>query len=163
MQKQIEYTEILVGLRKIIRAINLESKQIQKEHGISIPQLLCLNYLKNQPEYKSTSKELKAYMNLNASTISGIVGRLEKKGYLARVPVKEDKRVSSILLTGLGLKIIDQIPPLMHDKLTHKLQQLPASKLNDIQGAISLLIEFMGTESLDASPVIMVQDPSDPI
>lgn len=161
MQEQIDYTDILIGLRKIIRSINLESKDIQKKHGVSIPQLLCLNYLRNQPEFKSTSSAIKSYLNLNASTVSGIVSRLEKKGYLARLPKAGDKRVSYIVITSLGAEAIDKIPPLMHDKLSKKLSQLSASKLQDIQEAVSLLIDFMGAENLDAAPVIMVQDPSE--
>lgn len=161
MQEQLDYTDILVGLRRIIRTINLESKQIQKEYGISIPQLLCLNFLKNRPEFKATSTELKNYMNLNASTISGIVGRLETKGFLARLPKSGDKRVSFVVITDKGAAVIKKIPPLMHDKLTNKLKQLPSSKLNDIQGAITLLVDFLGAEELDAAPVIMVQEVTD--
>lgn len=71
----MQYLEILVKLRKIIRSINLESKKIQKEFGISIPQLLVLQYLSEQADYKASGKDIKSYINLNASTVSGIVHR----------------------------------------------------------------------------------------
>lgn len=161
MSDQIEYTEIIVGIRKIIRSINLESKQIQKQYGISIPQLLCLSFLNKKDEFQASSSEIKNYLNLNASTVSGIVSRLEKKGYVARLPKKNDKRVSNIIITSAGAEIIGEIPPLMHDKLSRKLKQLPSSKLNDIEEAISLLINFMGAQEIDASPVLMVNDPSE--
>lgn len=161
MNEKIDYTDILVGLRKIIRSINLESKKIEKEFGISIPQLLCLNYLKNQVDFKSTSTQLKKYMNLNASTISGIVGRLEKKGLLARLPKSGDKRVSHIVITSKGSELLEGIPSLLHDQLSSKLKQLPSSELKDISKSIDILIKFMGAEDIDASPVIMVKDPSE--
>ena len=44
----MQYIEILVKLRKIIRSINLESKKIEKKFGISIPQLMCLQFLSEQ-------------------------------------------------------------------------------------------------------------------
>ncbi|UKN01393.1 MarR family transcriptional regulator [Paracrocinitomix mangrovi] len=161
MQKINDHTDILVGLRKIIRSIHLESKMIQKQYGVSIPQLLCLKYLKNQEEFKATAKDLRNYMNLNASTITGIIGRLEKKGYVAKMPKGADKRMSVVALTALGSSVVDKVPPLLHSKLTLKLKELPKGKLKEIQDAIDLLIEFMGTEQLDASPVIMIQDPSE--
>lgn len=161
--EEIDYSDILVSLRKIIRSINLESKQIEKEHGISIPQLLCLSYLNKRPDFRATSTELKNFLNLNASTVTGIVSRLEKKGMLARLPKAGDKRVSYIVITSKGAEIIEKIPPLMHDKLSAKLKQLPASKLRDIQSAVHLLIEFMDAGNLDASPMITMQDPVDSV
>ena len=47
------YTEILTDIRKIVRSINLESKRIQKDFGVSIPQLLCLSYLSSCEGYQS--------------------------------------------------------------------------------------------------------------
>src|SRR5690606_31241229 len=99
--------------------------------------------------------------NLNASTITGIVSRLESKGLLAKLAKSGDKRVSYIVITDKGASVIESIPPLMHDKLSSKLKELTKSKLKDIEDAINLLVDFLGVESLDASPVIMVQDPSD--
>lgn len=161
MSNEIDYTDILVGLRKIIRSINLESKKIEKEYGISIPQMLCLSYLNKQPDFKATATNLKNYMNLNASTISGIVSRLEKKGLLAKIPSGGDKRVSFIIITSKGSDLLNNIPALLHDRLSNKLKQLPQSKLNDISISIDTLIQFMGAEEIDASPVIMVKDPSE--
>ena len=82
----MQYLEILVKLRKVIRSINLESKKIEKEFGISIPQLLVLKFLSEQKDYKASSKDIKTYINLNASTVSGIIVRLEDKGLVARLP-----------------------------------------------------------------------------
>jgi DNA-binding MarR family transcriptional regulator len=76
----------------MIRSINLESKRIQKEHGISIPQYLCLDYINSSENYRATTKDIGTHLNLNASTVSGIISRLEKKGYLAKLPNETDKR-----------------------------------------------------------------------
>ena len=42
----------MTGIRKIVRAINLESKRVQKDLNISIPQLLTLKYLQCSPNKK---------------------------------------------------------------------------------------------------------------
>jgi len=154
----MEYTEILINIRKIIRSINLESKSIEREFGISIPQYLCLNFLRKSETYRATATEIGLHLNLNASTVTGIVSRLEKKGYVARLLNPEDKRSSFIYLTALGDKIIKTIPNLLQDKLTLKLQELQPEELQQLQNSLALLVKFMGVEDLDASPVLTPEE-----
>lgn len=150
----MKYTDVLINIRKIIRSINLESKRIQKEYGISIPQYLCLNFLNSQDEYRATAKEIGLHLNLNASTVSGIISRLEKKGFLAKLPNQKDKRSTYIYLTAIGEKMVNSIPDLLHEKLTQKLKSLSSEDLKNLQDAMSLLVEFMEVEDVDASPMI---------
>lgn len=73
------FSDILIKLRRIVRSVNLESKKVEKEQGVSIPQLLCLQFLAEQEDFKTNAAKLKTFLNLNASTVSGIIRRLEKK------------------------------------------------------------------------------------
>lgn len=150
----MEYTDVLINIRKIIRSINLESKRIQKEYGISIPQYLCLNFLNSQEDYRATAKEIGIHLNLNASTVSGIISRLEKKGFLAKLPNQSDKRSTYIYLTAIGEKMVTSIPDLLHEKLTTKLKSLSDEDLNNLQVAMELLVGLMEVEDVDASPMI---------
>jgi hypothetical protein len=56
MDNRNNYTELMISIRKIVRAVNLESKIIEKYFGLSIPELLTLKFLKNDVELKSTFK-----------------------------------------------------------------------------------------------------------
>ena len=150
----MEYSDVLINIRKIIRSINLESKRIEKEHGISIPQYLCLNFLSSKEDYRATAKEIGAHLNLNPSTVSGIISRLERKGYLAKLPNASDKRSTYIYLTAIGDKTVKSIPDLLQEKLTKKLKSLSDKDLNELQSSLALLINFMEVEDVDASPVI---------
>ena len=150
----MDYTEVLINIRKMIRSINLESKRIQKEHGISIPQYLLLDYINSRENYRATTKDIGTHLNLNASTVSGIISRLEKKGYLAKLPNQTDKRSTHIYLTALGAKSVVSIPDLLHEKLTAKLKSLSNDDLESLQKAMGLLVEFMEVEDIDASPLI---------
>lgn len=154
----MEYTEILINIRKIIRSINLESKRIEREFGISIPQYLCLNFLATKETYRATATEIGLHLNLNASTVTGIVSRLEKKGFVARLINPEDKRSSFIYLTAMGDKIIKTIPNLLQDKLTLRLQELKSQELKQLQNSLDLLVKFMGVEDLDASPLLTPEE-----
>lgn len=147
-------TEILIQIRKIVRSIDIESKKIQKEYGVSIPQVLCLSFLYKSPYYQSTQGEIRKYLNLNPSTVSGIIDRLEKKGLLARLPKQGDKRVVNITLTSAGDKLLNSLPSLLHEQLSEKLQALNKSELTKIQEGLDKLIDLLSISGVDASPLI---------
>ncbi len=157
----MEITEILITIRKIVRSINLESKKVQKEHGVTIPQILCLSYLHASPNFQSTQGDIRHFLNLNSSTTSGIIDRLEDKGFLARLPKQGDKRVVNIALTSKGAGLLTQIPALLHDKLSDKLKLLPDNKLQQIQESLKTLVSLLNIEAIEASPMITIEDPID--
>lgn len=150
--------EILTDIRKIIRALNLESKRIQKEFGISIPQLLCMNHLHHSPTFQANTTELSEALNLNPSTITGIVRRLEKKGYLARLPRREDRRVNNITLTADGARVLEKTPTLFHEKLDQRLSQLSPREVEVIKEGLSLITQMLELTELDAAPMLAVND-----
>jgi DNA-binding MarR family transcriptional regulator len=148
----MQFTDILSDLRKIIRSVDLESKRIEKEFDISLPQLLSLSFLDNCDNYQSTHKEITKYLNLNSSTVTGIIDRLEKKNLVARLPKKEDKRVTYITLTAKGLTLLDKTPDLMQDRLLKKLSNAKPQEVENIKSALQMLIKFLDIkESEDIS------------
>ena len=155
----MEYTEILIKIRKILRSINLESKKIQKEYGVSIPQLMCLDYLGSSIEYRETQGNIAKYLNLNASTMSGIVDRLETKGFVARLPNPNDKRTVFISLTSKGAKLLDTSPQLLHKQLSRKLEKLPPESITQINNALQILVESLDIQEISASPIITISEP----
>ena len=150
----MKYTEILIRIRQIIRSVNLESKRIEKEHGISIPQLLCLNFLNEQTSFQASHKEIKDFLKLNASTVTGIISRLEKKGFVARLPKREDKRVGFITITAKGVDILNKTPEPLHEQLSDKLKQLSPDDLNMLINSFDTIIDFLNIEDMDAAPII---------
>ncbi len=158
----MNYTDILIDIRKIVRALNLESKRIQKEYGVSIPQLLCIGFLYDCDEHKSTHKAVANFLKLNKSTVTGIIGRLEKKGLVARLPKTGDRRVTYIGLTTEGIRILQNSPGLLHQKLAASLRELPEEKLSGIHNSLKMLITSLGIEDLDASPMLVIDDPIEP-
>ena len=150
--------EILIDIRKIVRSINLESKKIQKDFGISIPQLLCLQYLSRQNNYQSTVSGLMKFLSLNSSTITGIINRLESKSLVARLPKMGDKRITYVSLTSKGSKLLKEAPEILHDQLSKKIKSLPDQKLHAIKESLDIIISAMGIEAMDASPIVTIDD-----
>jgi DNA-binding MarR family transcriptional regulator len=154
----MDTTEILIKIRKIVRSINLESKKIQKEYGVSIPQVLCLNYLLQSENYQTTQGEIRKFLHLNSSTTSGIINRLENKGLIARLPKSGDKRVVTIALTSKGDKLLNTIPSLLHEQLSSKLQKLDNETLKNVESSLELLVNLLEIDELEASPMLTIED-----
>jgi DNA-binding MarR family transcriptional regulator len=150
----MEPNEVIINVRKIVRSINLESKQIQKRFGVSIPQVLCLTFLQHSTGFFATQKEIKEHLNLNASTVSGIVQRLEAKGLIVRMAKKGDKRVTHWTLTASGDRLISKVPPLLHQRLSNKLSEQSEQDLQQIQTSLLRLINLLQIEKVDAFPII---------
>jgi DNA-binding MarR family transcriptional regulator len=155
----MDYTDILIPIRKVVRSINLDSKKIQKECGLSIPQILALTFLSRTENYQGTQLELRKFLELNSSTVTGIVSRLDKKGFIAKLPAREDKRATQLSLTSSGLDILQKAPPLLQEKLVDKLSKLPADQLSKIQEGLNLLVNALGAEEIDAGPILTIPDP----
>lgn len=152
----MDTTEILIKIRKIVRSVNLESKKVQKEYGVSIPQVLCLSFLRQSDNYQSTQGDIRKFLNLNSSTVSGIIHRLEKKGYLARLPKSGDKRVVNIALTSMGDKLLSQIPSLLHEQLSTRLKKLGDDELKKVEDSLNTIIKLLDIQSIEASPLIAI-------
>lgn len=151
--------EILVSIRKIVRSLNLESKSIQKEFGLSITQLLTLGHLINSQRYTSTQKKIMDVLSLNSSTVTGIINRLEKKGYVARVYDLSDRRSKSITLTASGLKLMDETPNILHDRLSQKLASLSVHEQTMIKHSLEIIVSAMQIKEVDASPLLTPEEP----
>jgi DNA-binding MarR family transcriptional regulator len=151
---KLDSLEIIVSIRKIVRSLNLESKAIQKDFGLSITQLLCLGHLQNSPGYKSTHKDLMDLLSLNSSTISGILNRLEKRAYIARLSNESDKRSKLILLTASGIKLLEAAPNVLHDRLAEKLSTLTLENKEMVQKSLNIVISAMDIREMDASPLL---------
>ena len=150
-------TDILIKIRRILRSINLESKRVQKEFGVSIPQVLCLSCPKDSENYQKSQLDIRKYLNLNSSTVTGIIGRLEKRGLIARLPNIRDKRVNIIALTSAGDKLLTRIPPLLHDRLAAKLEKLTNGELDTIGNSLNSLVNMLDISEVEASPLLTVE------
>ncbi len=157
-KRSMKYLEIIIKLRKIIRSINLESKRIEKQYGISIPQLLVLQYLSEQLDYKASARDIKVYINLNASTVSGIINRLEHKSLVARLPKPNDKRVSFISLTAKGAEMLKDSPITLQEKLSRRLKNLSSNQINQLDAHIDLLIGLMDVSDIEAAPLLTIAE-----
>lgn len=148
---------ILSDLRRIIRAVNLEGKRVEREYGVSIPQYLCLSYLNDRTDYIASMKEIKEALQLNPSTTTGIVQRLERNGFVAKLPKSQDKRKSLIILTDRGAGIVRENPQILHDKIVERMDSLSVADFQKLKSSFDTIIDFLEIERVDAAPIVTAE------
>lgn len=68
---------------------------------------------------------LSGRMNISAPTVTGIVDRLEKLGYVKRIPDKEDRRAINVDLTVKGRNLAKRLKATLKRKWRGLLIKLP--------------------------------------
>ena len=148
--------EVLVALRRLIRATDLRSRQLNKTVGLTAPQLLLLQTVKRHGEI--TIGDIARQMTLSQATVTTIVDRLEARALLVRQKSTTDKRRVYASLTPEGEQILEDAPTALHTQLIDKFQSLENWEQSMILASLQRLANMMDTEDIDASPVLDIGD-----
>lgn len=141
---------ILYALRRIIRAVDIYSRKINKSTGLTTPQLICLDAIANSKAM--TLSQLAKQVDLGTSTVNGIIDRLEIKDLVTRERSKQDRRKVFLLITAKGKEIFKEAPSLLQDKLSLSLKKLSELEQIAITQSLEKVVELMNAEEVDASP-----------
>ncbi|MBU0973689.1 MAG: MarR family transcriptional regulator [Proteobacteria bacterium] len=150
--------DLLIALRKIIQAIDIHSRMLNKSFGLTGPQLIVLQEISKQDNISVTP--LSKITSLSQATVTDITKRLEKKGYLLRRKRQDDKRAVSLSLSETGKEIIKDLPPLLQKTFTHRFSKIKEWEQLMIISAFERVVCLMSAQEIDASP-IMVTGPID--
>ena len=139
-------SEIMQSLRRVIKAIHDYSRDVSDNFGITAPQLWAL---KTISLHRSLSQgELSEKMYLHPSTITGVVNRLEKKGYVERDRNQKDRRVVKVRLTPKGKALAKKTPNPIQGKMIYGLKNLKKRDLNSIYRSIQKLVTIMEVQNV---------------
>lgn len=144
--------EVLTSLRRVIRAIDLHSKQLVKTANVTGPQLRLLQLIRS--EKRATVRELSDAMSLSQATVTSIMDRLESRGLIARIRSEKDKRKIHPELTPDGFAILANAPAPMQDSFVRKFDQLSNWEQHMIIASLQRVAEMMDAGDIDASPFL---------
>jgi [ribosomal protein S18]-alanine N-acetyltransferase len=131
---------ILVELRKIVRAMDLQSRQLQRNCALTSPQLVVLREILRHDEISIGA--LAARASLSNATLTGIVDRLEQRGLTVRKRGK-DRRQVLLCSTESGRVLCENAPPLMQEKFLCALSGLQQWEQAQMLAALSRLSTMM--------------------
>lgn len=100
------------ALMNIVVTGTLLSKQadiVLKPRGLTASQFNVLMLLKYQSsDGKINQSGLSEMLLVNRSNITGLVDRLERAGWVKRIPDRIDRRVKYIQITDEGVRVLDE-------------------------------------------------------
>jgi DNA-binding MarR family transcriptional regulator len=132
---------ILRALRSIMHAWDSHSRRLNSELSITGPQMLCLYALVH--DGVETQSELVKQVELGASTVNGIVDRLESKGLVSRERSVRDRRRVLLRVSDSGKQVALGASSLMQPQLAHALQSLPELEQAAIALSLERIVELM--------------------
>lgn len=143
---------VLISIRQIIRAVDIQSKRLVRQTGLSSPQLIVLRAIDELGEV--TTRVLSRHVSLSQPTVTTILDRLEANGLVERYRSQKDRRVVHSKLTREGSKTLRTAPPLLQEAFTDAFDALPEKRRTDIVSAVNDLAQMMRADDIDASPVL---------
>ncbi|MGH8312818.1 MAG: MarR family winged helix-turn-helix transcriptional regulator [Gammaproteobacteria bacterium] len=129
--------DILLALRRIMRSMDISSRQLISERGLTTPQLICLQSLQDQGPM--TTGKLAQAVTLSSATVTGILDRLELRGLVTRERRPEDKRRVVVAVTVAGATAAEAAPSHLAKRFTEALARLP----KDDRGEILRVIQYL--------------------
>jgi DNA-binding MarR family transcriptional regulator len=137
--------EFLSLIRKIRKRLHQEYHTVAEKHGLTIPQLHTLVHLWHRDN--QSISELCSKLDLAASTISGIIDRLEYKGLVIRERDEIDRRVVTVQLTTEGSALKTKLSHIIEQEyLTGIFAQIDAQTCEQLVKGLRLIHQIMTKE-----------------
>jgi DNA-binding MarR family transcriptional regulator len=144
----------LRALRRITRSVALHSRQLAACSNITAPQLVCLRAVIDHGPLTATA--ISREVHVSASTVVGILDRLEDKGLIRRERGREDRRIVFVTATDAGMQLAKDTPSPLQKKLSDALNALPELEQATITMSLERIVDLM-----ESGGVVPIEAPGD--
>jgi DNA-binding MarR family transcriptional regulator len=144
--------EIFAALRRIVRAIDLRSRRLFEQSGLTGPQLLVLRAASRLSG--ASISALARDVDLSQPTVSGIVDRLERRGMVRRARGTGDRRTVRVVVTPEGGCTLRDAPSLLEDRFRAELARLEEWEQTQLLATLQRVASMMDAAGIDAAPVL---------
>lgn len=142
--------QILIALRRIVRAIDLHSRQLVQQYGLTGPQIVLLRELVRHGEMHVA--ELAQSIALSHATVTDILNRLEGRGLVTRTRSTTDRRRIQVMPTAQAVAMVEKSPPPLQEQFASQLANLEAWELTQILTVLQRIAAMMNARQVDAAP-----------
>ncbi|MGO2507476.1 MAG: MarR family winged helix-turn-helix transcriptional regulator [Vibrio hibernica] len=149
-----KHEEVLVAIRQIIRAVDLHSRKLNKELGLTGPQLLLMRSIRDCGEV--TIRQISKNTNMSQATATTIIDRIEKRGLVERKRSQLDKRKVHAYLTEEGAMLLEKAPLPLQDHFIDRFQSLDVWEQSLLVSSVQRISSMMNAEHLDVAPLLEV-------
>ena len=142
---------IVDSIRRLVRAVYLDSQKMSKQFGLTGPQSSVLRNLVN--DGPMSSADLSRMLYVTPANITGIIDRLEIKGLVRRIKKQGDRRVALITLTGSGQQLGRSIPDPIINLFISELGDLEPERLKLLAGAMNQVLNLIDAKGVEEAPL----------
>jgi len=144
--------QILVALRRITRAVDLRSRMLLQDYGLTAPQLAVLHAISRfQP---AKPGKIAREIHLGQPTVTGILRRLEHRGLIQRAPGEHDRRSVDITLTQEGQRVLHEAPSPLQEQFLRKLCALEDWERDGVRATLQRIADMMDAGGIVPAPVL---------
>ena len=149
-----KYEQLLISLRRVIRAIDIHSRQLNKHSGLTGPQLMVMQKIAqlDAPLAKTVAEEI----TLSPATVTTIIDRLEGRGLVIRLRSETDKRKVHLYLSDAGRALLQDSPKPLQDHFIKRYQNLEEGEQSQLLSAVERIATMMDADKIDAAPMLLV-------
>jgi DNA-binding MarR family transcriptional regulator len=144
--------QMLVALRRVMRAVDLHSRKLMQSHGLTGPQALLLQEAVRGGGI--SAGELANRVSLSQATVTDILNRLEQRGLLTRERSDSDRRRVMVKPTPAGGEVIAAAPPLLQETFVRRFGDLKPWEQMLLLSSLQRIAELMDAERIDAAPLL---------
>ncbi len=144
--------QIVLALRRINQAIEVWSRQLWQDFGLTAPQVATLReILAGQNVSPGT---LAKALHMSQPTVTGILGRLERRGLISKQRSSTDRRSTIAVVTDEGRQLAMKAPALLRDRFRNELVKLPEWRQTDILAVLQRVAEMMHAPEIVEAPFL---------
>ena len=133
--EQGDTVDALVQLSFLVQGV---LARMASEHDLSLIQVRLLGILRDR---RPGMLELARLLGLDKSSMTGLVGRAEKRGLVRRSPSPHDGRAVLVSLTPLGHRLAEQCGSGIGRSVTALTERLTPADLDHLTRCAALLIQ----------------------
>ena len=131
------YLPIIADFRAAMTALKCASSERLLRVGISMAQLHILYTLQRTGEMPMS--RLADVLNVSLSNATGLIDRIEERGFVERTRVPEDRRIVLIRVTDAGRRMLDEVDAISTELLRSVFARIGRSQLTLVGRAIAEL------------------------
>lgn len=141
------YQPIIADFRSTMTMLKCAASERLLRAGVSMAQLHILFTLERNGEM--TMSRLADVLDVSLSSATGLIDRIEDRGFVERIRIPEDRRIVVIRVTPTGRQMLQEVDALSDDLLRAVLERLDPAQLPGVAAAVSALRASLAS-TLDA-------------
>ncbi|MGF1544962.1 MAG: MarR family winged helix-turn-helix transcriptional regulator [Parvularculaceae bacterium] len=167
-----DYQKVLMALRRITRAIDLNSKKLVRRSGLTAPQLLVMRTIDKTGDKagdgagdgasdgaaRAKPSLIARDVQLSQATVTTILDRLERSGFVRRERSLADRRVVEVELTEAGAAKLRDAPEMLQADFFMKFNQLEDWERASLIASLQRVAAMMDVDDLEDAPILEVGD-----